>query len=763
MATYHLSMRNGKSAGAVSNYQYNMGLGKYTYKAQEVKHTINHIPSWANSPEEFWEKYMLEERVNSSYKKIELSLQDELSLEENIKLLNEFLKKNIGDGYYHSVAIHEVSSSKENVKNIHAHIMICKRLEDNLERKDSQFFRRYNSSNPELGGALVDNAYWGKKQTLLNIRESWEDCINSSFEKKGIENRVSCKSLKKQREEALKENNLLLAESLDRPSIHVNHYILKKDEKDLNGEELEKKEYYNDCCQIKTFSEFLYIERLQEQLQNDLEEEHKKETISFTEEIPFDDLFDKKHSLFIMALEIKTLEHQRTDELYLRESAIREISKEYTAISLELDTLLLQKTKNEKNIASLEEKLRSIEDTIPEEKINSIKTQLKEKIDKRVIALKVTEEQLYGEVQIQLEKLTPQHEQVYNEYQYKTWENNYATLYEKKKEFRKLRNDIKKIENKLSKEHLEAATYNSLTNGKYNSLMKDLIGVKKRLENPSNISDREKTRLETRKNNLLGRIDLLKEPYKKGFEKNNFIRRQERIKSNYYKKYVDIKQEFDKSRIEIFYLEKNILNIPKEDQEKFKNTFKERKILQEIQDLKTEKQPLETQEQNLKHRMAETNLQRRTLDIMTEGKHEALIKEYSALKEELKQTENNPSKYNEIENKLENLEERKKSLISELNPKAFGMVKDNLFGELNNVLLDVQEKMKDIEERIEQNEKILHESGEFKGSFSNLQNFSKEHLYADLGTVLYAGNNIHDDNDEDIWNKRMKKEMDFSR
>ena len=84
-------------------------------------------------------------------------------------MLNEFIKKNIGDNYYYSVVIHDKESNEKGIQNTHAHIMICKRLEDGIKRTPEQFFKRYNSNSPEKGGALTDNEYWGKKQTLINI------------------------------------------------------------------------------------------------------------------------------------------------------------------------------------------------------------------------------------------------------------------------------------------------------------------------------------------------------------------------------------------------------------------------------------------------------------------------------------------------------------------------------------------------------------------------------------------------------------------
>ena len=271
MAHYRLCMKNGKAWGAVTNFSYNMGMGKYSYKENEIVESFHNIPEWANSAYDFWEKYSLEDRANSSYKKIELSLQGELSLEENKKMLNEFIKKNIGENFYYSVVIHDKESNEKGTQNMHAHIMICKRFEDGIKREPEQFFKRYNSNSPEKGGALTDNKYWGKKETLIKMREDWENTINKYFEKNNIKKKVSCKSLEKQREEAVKNNDFEKAEMLDRPPVNIDGYILKKDEKDLTENEKEKLELYNDISEYKSLKELVYSLELEKKELEELE------------------------------------------------------------------------------------------------------------------------------------------------------------------------------------------------------------------------------------------------------------------------------------------------------------------------------------------------------------------------------------------------------------------------------------------------------------------------------------------------------------
>ena len=66
---------------------------------------------------------LIGKRESRTYREFKLTLPHELSLEENIKLVNEFIEKEIGKNHYYSVVIHDKESSEKGIKNVHAHLM----------------------------------------------------------------------------------------------------------------------------------------------------------------------------------------------------------------------------------------------------------------------------------------------------------------------------------------------------------------------------------------------------------------------------------------------------------------------------------------------------------------------------------------------------------------------------------------------------------------------------------------------------------------
>ena len=207
MAIFHLSFSNGKVGKGLAHFKYIMGEDRYSYKENEVIYEKHNMPPHV-SAEDFWHSADAYERANGRvYKEIRIALPNGFTKKENQDLLNKFLEKELGNNFYYSAVIHDKSSSEDEIRNVHAHIMICPRKIDGIERDIKQFFSRYNSKNIEKGGALKD-PYWNKKETLTHFRESWEETLNSALEKKNWR-KVSCKSLQQQRKEALEKQKIL--------------------------------------------------------------------------------------------------------------------------------------------------------------------------------------------------------------------------------------------------------------------------------------------------------------------------------------------------------------------------------------------------------------------------------------------------------------------------------------------------------------------------------------------------------------------------
>ena len=764
MAHYRLCMKNGKAWGAVANFSYNMGMGKYSYKENEIVESFHNIPEWAKSPYDFWEKYSQEDRVNSSYKKIELSLQEELSFEENKKMLYEFIKKNVGDNYYYSVVIHDKESNEKGIQNTHAHIMICKRLEDGIKRNPEQFFKRYNSNSPEKGGALTDNKYWGKKQTLINFREDWENIINKYFEKNNIKKKVSSKSLEKQREEALKSNDLKKAEMLDRPPVNIDGYILKKDEKDLTDEEKEKLELYNDISEYKSLKELVYSLEIEKKELEELEKLNNEKIDKLQRgKSLFGDIFVSMENLFMVNIEKNILEEKLNNEEILRKEAIREIDKNFKDIELKIDLLRKDIPINYDAIEKLESKLESIEEKISsadlECRISILKNNLKNDIDK----LSMNESNLEFKLNNDISAIgeTPENIKLYNDYQYKNWENNFLILKETEKEIYFLEEKLNKTRAELKDKQLNFYTYNSLSKGEYGKILNKIDDIHRILDDENkNITSYQATDMHNDLKILRSKLNNIESQYKRGEGKNKFIRRKYSIKNKYIEKYTQQKNELEKMKMKVSFLKNNILTIPEEKEKEFKKIYANRKVDIENISLKSKLYKLEVQKQQLENNISDSSLELMSLNKMTDGKYGELVKKYEDLII-LEKTVTDTKVLSDIKNKMNSLEIERKNLLSSLNKKTYIAVKGAYFKKYKSAIFKVEKSILNVKDKITKNDVLKEKKSAFRGSLNSLKNFTPGFVKAELGKVLYTGNiNTHDD---DKWDKQMKKEMDFSR
>ena len=764
MAHYRLCMKNGKAWGAVANFSYNMGMGKYSYKENEIVESFHNIPEWAKSSYDFWEKYSQEDRVNSSYKKIELSLQEELSFEENKKMLYEFIKKNVGDNYYYSVVIHDKESNEKGIQNTHAHIMICKRLEDGIKRNPEQFFKRYNSNSPEKGGALTDNKYWGKKQTLINFREDWENIINKYFEKNNIKKKVSSKSLEKQREEALKSNDLKKAEMLDRPPVNIDGYILKKDEKDLTDEEKEKLELYNDISEYKSLKELVYSLEIEKKELEELEKLNNEKIDKLQRgKSLFGDIFVSMENLFMVSIEKNILEEKLNNEEILRKEAIREINKNFKDIELKIDLLRKDIPINYDAIEKLESKLESIEEKISsadlECRISILKNNLKNDIDK----LSMNESNLEFKLNNDISAIgeTPENIKLYNDYQYKNWENNFLILKETEKEIYFLEEKLNKTRAELKDKQLNFYTYNSLSKGEYGKILNKIDDIHRILDDENkNITSYQATDMHNNLKILRSKLNNIESQYKRGDSKNKFIRRKYSIKNKYIEKYTQQKNELEKMKMKVSFLKNNILTIPEEKEKEFKEIYANRKVDIENTSLKSKLYKLEIQKQQLENNISDSSLELMSLNKMTDGKYGELVKKYEDLII-LEKTVIDTKVLSDIKNKMNSLEIERKNLLSSLNKKTYIAVKGAYFKKYKSAIFKVEKSILNIKDKITKNDVLKEKKSAFRGSLNSLKNFTPGFVKAELGKVLYTGNiNTHDD---DKWEKQMKKEMDFSR
>lgn len=226
MALYLAKLTSGHKGIATKQYDYIMRKKHYGKNNNDLVASgeIN-IPEWADTPRDFFAAADLYERTNgTAFKQIIVSLPCELPLADNIKIAQDIADK-ILDNKAGCWAIHSKPAITQNVTNIHMHLMFNERIiTDTFRTKEPLlFFKRYNRRHPELGGYRKDNRFasFGKKAkgNINWMRKQIEEAINNGYEKAGLDIKVSCKSLKEQHDDAIKNGDTELAQKLSREPI----------------------------------------------------------------------------------------------------------------------------------------------------------------------------------------------------------------------------------------------------------------------------------------------------------------------------------------------------------------------------------------------------------------------------------------------------------------------------------------------------------------------------------------------------------------
>ena len=700
MAIFHLSFSNGKVGKGLAHFKYIMGEDRYSYKENEVIYEKHNMPPHV-SAEDFWHSADAYERANGRvYKEIRIALPNGFTKKENQDLLNKFLEKELGNDFYYSAVIHDKDSSEDEIRNVHAHIMVCPRKIDGIERDIKQFFSRYNSKNIEEGGALKD-PYWNKKETLTHFRESWEETLNNALEKKNWR-KVSCKSLQQQRKEALEKQDLDLVDFLDREPIQINNYTLKKDKK-----------YYNEL-DIADWDNYMHnkkVRDLKEELYNLLQKKKEQEI--------------ERSNIFKNLKDIN--------------SAIRDFNKsdeEFKDIySIQEDILMLEVEK--KHIEQTINKTDEIKDLQKlEAKILSINLLLKNKND---LLNKELEELKAGDL----------FEKKYKELNKKNFQNDYKRFLETQSEISKLEKGIE--ENKTKLENSKKITLNILTKGEYSKILREykneeqaemLLKLEKRFSKGNNKNLYIKTKynlekkykelinaktMELEKKRVLNNILEGKLDFK---DKNNLII--ETINS-LQKDIANINNQIEKRELQIKSLEKVNIQVKIYD-EISKGEFS--KVTKQFEANEKEIDKLNEQLKNVN-----------TFNFSLKNKIKAEIEKLE------KENSSFAIKYEEIKKSITN--EKFNSLKEEYLHKIENGIK-TYRKEINNL----KDERQHINYALRRSRDLLFKTG--KSNIPSLKNFIENHnrYKANLGEVLRTNINIRWSEDE--LEKQMRKEMDFS-
>ena len=206
MAVFHLDVRP-QRANVVKHGNYIRRESEYSRlivkNAEKVDSGHENMPEWSESnPARFWEAAERYERANANkYREIEIALPKELTKKQQINLVRDYAKRQLGDRHAYEWAIHD------NGKNPHCHLMFSERTIDGIERGPEQYFKRADSKNPQRGGCRKSTEWTGdkgrgrsgqRKERLQNARKDWAYCVNTYLKHYGHEARIDHRSYAEQ-------------------------------------------------------------------------------------------------------------------------------------------------------------------------------------------------------------------------------------------------------------------------------------------------------------------------------------------------------------------------------------------------------------------------------------------------------------------------------------------------------------------------------------------------------------------------------------
>ena len=276
MATYHCSVKHGTVGIARPHANYICREGKYgtaKMKEQLVYKESGNMPSFVGEDQlDYWDAADEFTRINGrTYEEFELALPQELSDEDNLKLVKAFIAEEVGETHAYTFAIHSKPAANDREqRQIHAHIMYSPKVQDGIERSREKFFKQYYAKEPERQGAKNDTRFskLTGKMEISNVRLRWEQMVNRAYEEHGLEHRVSSKSLAVQYAEALINGDKDKAFVLDRmPQVHLGPKLTYTSLREA-AKYIDPKKYYLEEAPKKVRHNFLA--RQQKQLAEDI-------------------------------------------------------------------------------------------------------------------------------------------------------------------------------------------------------------------------------------------------------------------------------------------------------------------------------------------------------------------------------------------------------------------------------------------------------------------------------------------------------------
>lgn len=812
MAIYRLNTSNGRVGSASPHANYIMGEGEYKYKQNEIIYQAHHMPNDL-TPHEFWKLADENEPVNGrTYREFKLTLPHEFTKEENIELLNEFIKKELGNDYYYSVVIHDKESSEKGINNVHAHLMFSERKIDGIERKPEKFFRKFCHTNPTKGGAKKEPS-WTKREKLLEIRKDWEDILNQRLEEKGIE-KVSCKSLKEQKKEAIEAGDYDKAEYCDRQPVHVPGYILKKDVEKMELDELEQLNAYHINKEIYREAKEIYKNSLKSKEQKEVFSELDNRIDSLNKEIhsnkyTFDNFSIAEANFNMLSREIYKTEFLLQKDNLERE-VIRQIAPEYDFLLLERDNLIdryeSQKAKNievdsdafYKKLAEIDDKLSSLPAPNSLEVFETSKEKIREELEKKLENYKLNQLKFkkdLDDIKANIGSVVFNHQLLAKEFR-----SNFERTVECKYELRDLDRKLNRYNNNLNREKLHNSALNIYSKGEFNKInnlikaLNDQIGVLEpqvyyKTGATEEIREKNKKDLEILNQKLAKAQEQMKAFENKYGNKNAQIKIAH-IEDNMEKKYRTLidKALIDKKllTIELELVHKRLVNAPLNNKE-VRNIIDKYSLNHNIFASKIEKNTAIINKLN--NNLKDKNLSNLTLNKLSGGIYYKIIKEYSNLSDKFKSIDKDLAniKFYEIEkrislnkdkkiikDKLEGLEKEYNQIKSMTNSKEFNETFKNLKNSFEKIVADKKSEIRDLKSSAFENKEKDYIASSVEKEISYVSSYFEKLEYTkEQHMISYSNNNEEIPQgggggnllqvDEDRWKKKKKGQNMFEK
>lgn len=251
MALYHFHVEQikrseGRTAVASAAYRageklHNLWDGEthdYTKKGGIV---LTEIILPEHAPQRFLDRSTLwneVEQVEKHYKaqlaySFDMALQNEFSMEENIKLAREFVQEYfVSEGMICDLAVHQPDREEGGIPNPHFHVLVPIRplnADGTWGDKQHRVYHLDEDGNrikKENGGwefDAVPTTNWGRPETLDMWREAWADMVNARFEEKGLDCRIDHRSFVDQGLDLI-------------PTVHEGPHVRKMEKKGIRTE-----------------------------------------------------------------------------------------------------------------------------------------------------------------------------------------------------------------------------------------------------------------------------------------------------------------------------------------------------------------------------------------------------------------------------------------------------------------------------------------------------------------------------------------------